>query len=70
MTRASQREGDREDRQQRVDAIEDAAVAGQQALLSLAPALRLTSDSNRSPTTLIATRKTTTSAKPRSDRLV
>ena len=32
---------------------------GSSLLLSLAPALRLTSDSNRSPTTLIATRKTT-----------
>ena len=37
---------------------------GSSALLSLAPALRLTSDSNRSPTTLIATRKTTISAMP------
>src|SRR4029079_19454303 len=37
---------------------------GKSLLLSLAPALRLTSDSNRSPTTLIATRKTTISAMP------
>jgi hypothetical protein len=48
--------------QQRVDAIEHAAVAGQQPLESLKPALRLISDSTRSPTTLMAARNMTASS--------